>query len=94
MGRKRKTQAYNIPENILNMVNEHSNKGWMLFTYDDFENFRLYCNFDDSTIMKSLKSDIGTWLDAMKQLETQSTLQGLIGPTQGSSSDDSQEFEG
>ena len=82
MGRKKKSEPYNIPDQILNVINEHCGKGWMLFTYDDFNRFRLYCNFDDILAMKSLKSDIDTYLSAVAQLEHDATVQKLSSDNQ------------
>lgn len=77
--RKKQIKPYDIPDNVLNVLNEHCYKGFMLFTLDPQENFRLYCNFDDSTTMKALKSDISNWMDTMKHVEMQSTLHGILG---------------
>lgn len=79
MGRKKKNQPYNIPEQVLNIMNEHCSKGWMLFTYDDFNRFRLYCQFDnnDPLIMKALKSDINTYITAVTKYEHDLTVQKI-----------------
>lgn len=78
MGRRKKQiLPYNIPENILNTLNEHCNHGWFLFTYDDKDQFRLYCNFDNPLVIKSLRTDVSNWLDALKQLETEMTIENL-----------------
>lgn len=79
MGRRKKQPApYNIPENVLNVLNEHCNHGWLLFTYDDQDQFRLYCNFDNPLIMKSIRNDVTNWISAMKQLETNMSISSLM----------------
>lgn len=78
MGRKKQNKPYVIPSHILDMLNEHCNKGWMLFTYDDQNTLRLYCNFDDTTVAKALRSDIETYVTSIKQLETDMTIQKIL----------------
>lgn len=91
MGRKKKNQPYTVPDSILNIVNEHCNKGWMLFTYDDANQFRLYCKFDDPLVMKSLKSDLAIWLNALSEYEQNITLSNLIRDNSDNSGDPSNE---
>lgn len=79
MGRPKKIRAYDIPDNVLNVLNEHCHRGFLLFTYDNLDQLRLFCNFDDPIVMKSLKSDVCNWMNAMNHVETQATLQGILG---------------
>lgn len=81
MARKKIIQPYNIPEQVLNNLNEHCNRGFMLFTYDNLDNLRLYCNFDDAIVMKSLKSDIESYIEVMTNLQLNNAMQSMIGPS-------------
>jgi len=78
MGRKKKTPVPQIPENILNNLNEHCAHGWMLFSYDFEGSLRLHCNFDNVMAMKSLRHDVNNWVEAMKNLENHVTMQKLL----------------
>jgi hypothetical protein len=89
MGRpKKQVPPYVIPENILNNLNEHCKHGWMLFTYDDKDQFRLYCNTDNVLVMKSLRNDINNWLNAIQQLETHISINSLIGNNKNPNDDE------
>ncbi len=88
MGRHKKIKAFDVPENVLNMINECSDSGWILCNYDNLNQFRIYCNFDNPYVMKSLKSDITNWLNAMSHIETQSTLHGILGNNGGPTDED------
>ena len=82
MPRKKKVVSQ-IPENLLNQVNEWCAHGWILFSYDFDGNLRLHCNFDNEVIMKALRADISNWIDVMKSLEHQVAIQNLMGGNHG-----------
>ena len=79
MPKKKKVSPPQIPENLLNVLNEHCAHGWILFSYDFNGNLRLHCNFDNEIVMKALRSDIQNWLNIMNELEHQIAMQSITG---------------
>ncbi len=75
---KKKKAPFNIPNDILDRLNECCMRGWFLFTYDDQMNHRVYSNFDSEIDFKVLKADTIKWLNAIEQLEQQTILQGFL----------------
>lgn len=79
MGRKKKIKAYQIPENVLNNLNEHIGNGFFLFCCPNEETgFQVYSNFGNEIEFKALKADIQKWLSAVEMLESQQVLQSLL----------------
>ena len=78
MGRKKQPKPYDIPDNILGGVTEHTAGGFFLFCFDDQNNFRVYSNFDSELHFKSLKADALKWLQAIDMLENQQMVASLI----------------
>lgn len=78
MGRPKKIKPFDIPEDILAKVDECSNGAFMLFCFDDFQNFRCYSNFDSEMHFKALKSDIEKWINAVSHIESQQVLMSLV----------------
>lgn len=78
MPKKKKIVEQQIPEKLLNQINEFSAWGWILFSYDFNGNLRLHCNFDNQVITKAIRADIANWIEAMKNLEQHVTIQNLI----------------
>ena len=85
MGRRKKeVKAFEIPDNILAVIDEVAGPSWALFHFDSLGQFRLHCNFDNPIGMKALKSDITNWVNAMQHIEIQSTLNGIMGGSEDS----------
>lgn len=80
MSRPKKIQPYNIPENILATLEEHTHGGYFLFCQDDQGNFRVYSNFENETYFKAIKSDAVKWFNAVDGLENQQMLMTLLPP--------------
>lgn len=78
MGRPRKIKSYEIPENVLNMLTEHTGGGYFLMCFDNLQNFRIYSNFDSELHFKALKSDAIKWLHQIENIENQQILISLM----------------
>lgn len=78
MGRKKKIVKHQMPENLLNQVNENLAHGWFLFGYNFNGELQIFSNFDNELAFKSLKSDVQKWLAAVEMLESQQVLHGLL----------------
>lgn len=75
---KKQRQPFVIPQKLLNQINEVSNRGWILFTFDDANQFRIYSQYDDELAAVALRNNISNYAEAMKNLEMQSTINGIL----------------
>ncbi len=80
MGRpkKSKIKPFDIPNEILDKLNEMCAGGFMLFTIDDQGNFRPYSTFDDELVFNFLKTNTMNYLEAINNIEKQQMLMSLI----------------
>ncbi len=79
MSRPKKKPPFSIPQNILNSIGECSNHGYILFTFDDKNDFRIYCNFDNEISATAFYTQVGNYIDAVRGLQQQATIQSMIG---------------
>jgi hypothetical protein len=79
MARPKKIKQFDIPNDILDRVNECCSNGFFLFTYDNTQTFRVYNTFDDDVSFKALKADILKYLQTIEMIESQQVLQSLLG---------------
>lgn len=85
MARKKQKGPYNIPDSVLTNLSEHTRHGYLLFTYDDQENFRVYIDADNDVASTSLKVNAGKWLQVMDNIEASMMAQSILGATQKNS---------
>lgn len=77
--RKKKIEPYTLPDSLLGQLTEHCNHGFLLLTYDNEDNYRIYSNFDGEIPFKALKADTLKWLNSIEQIEQTQTLHGILG---------------
>jgi len=79
MANRKKSQPFNIPKNILNSIEECSNHGYILFTFDDKDDFRIYCNFQNAIAATSFYTQVGNYIDAVRGMQQQATIESMFG---------------
>lgn len=79
MPRKKQKLPYNIPDNILASLGEHTKHGYILFTYDDQDNFRVYVDSDNEPLSTSLKVNALKWLQVIDNIESTLMAQSILG---------------
>lgn len=79
MKRKKKNQPYELPDNLLTALTEHTRHGYILFTYDDKDNFRVYCNFDSDISGTALQTNACKWLQVMDNIDESIMAQSILG---------------
>lgn len=79
MGRRKKIIKHQVPENLLNQINENFAHGWMIYGYNFDGELQIFSNFDNELAFKALKSDILRYLNSIEMIENQQVLQGVLG---------------
>ena len=75
---KKMPKPFDIPENILDKINECSQGGFFLFCLDDQGNFRPYSTFDNELVFSYLKENIVRYFNAISEIEKTQMLHSLL----------------
>lgn len=81
MSNKRKKEdgevSFEIPEKLLNQINEFSAGGFLLFTFDENGKPTINSYFDDMTHAIAMQSHIQTWIKALDHLNLKLMIQNI-----------------
>lgn len=71
-------QAFEIPEQLLNSLNECTAGGFALFTFDDEGSPQAYIHFDNELHSLAIQRHIANWLASIDVIEKQLVVQKLL----------------
>lgn len=70
--------GFEIPEQLLNQINECSEGGFVLFTFDDNEEPQIYATFDNKKSELALRKHIKDWADTLDTAAKKSVVKQII----------------
>lgn len=82
-----KPKEFQIPDGILEQMNEFSSGGYLLFTFDIEGNPRIICRFDSAVHSMGAQKYLAQWLDAVNETQTENIAQAI----RGNSGDDDED---
>lgn len=75
----KKQKKFEFPLAILKQVDECSNGGFVLFTFDSQNNPSVFYKFDNTMSAYAIQANIENWIGAMSHINGQNTLQNIVG---------------
>lgn len=66
---KTKTPDFKVPNRLLEQLNECSNSGFVLFSFDDNGNPQIYSRFDNQIYSRAMQTHIFNWVSAMDNID-------------------------
>ena len=77
MGRKKRKESFEFPEQILNNINECSNGGYILFNFDVDGNPQVFCQVDDNCNAMALQLHISNWSKALETYNIEQAIENF-----------------
>lgn len=71
-------KGFVFPDNILRTIDECSNGGFVLFTFNENGIPIVHYTFDNQASALALEKHIELWIDAINNLNSQFTLENII----------------
>lgn len=70
-------KEFEIPEAILSQLNEFSGGGYILFSFNEFGEPTVYCQFDNSVYALASQCYVKNWAQALDQTHINSLAKGF-----------------
>jgi hypothetical protein len=70
----KKKPAFQFPDKLLDQINECSNGGFILFTFDDEGMPQPYAQFDNPIAVLALRQYIADWSAAVQEVSVQHAI--------------------
>ena len=70
-------RGFEIPQSMLRQLNEFSDGGFVLFTFDDNGNPNVHSKFDTNKDAMALQMFISNYADAIEEISVRSTLNSM-----------------
>tara|TARA_R100000152_G_C6776423_1_gene205534 strand:- start:2182 stop:2475 length:294 start_codon:yes stop_codon:yes gene_type:complete len=70
-------RGFEIPQSMLRQLNEFSDGGFVLFTFDDNGNPNVHSKFDTNKDAMALQMFISNYAEAIEEISVRSTLNSI-----------------
>lgn len=70
-------RGFEIPQSMLRQLNEFSDGGFVLFTFDDNGNPNVHSKFDTNKDAMALQMFISNYAEAIEEISVRSTLNSM-----------------
>lgn len=81
-------RGFEIPQSMLRQLNEFSDGGFVLFTFDDNGNPNVHSKFDTNKDAMALQMFISNYAEAIEEISVRSTLNSMSSEDPNGAADD------